>query len=161
MDGFNSVIESLNKDQEVVITVKDKVRVIYPPYMLTGNGKYSRRLGMCSMDIIGVCEELNRSEYAVFRFFRDCIVEQTILKEGNPNVVKPASWVSYTAYISKGIEKNYKHMEYLGVLKRVHRGKYMVNPYLIIPNSTKGLKLATEAWSELDGMIVSRKVEDV
>jgi len=43
--------------------------------------------------------------------------------------------------------KNYKHMEYLQIIKRIKRGIYMLNPKLFIP--PRGFSEAVVKWNSL------------
>ena len=154
---IEQVLDSLQRDKEVTIKAVDKQKVVYPPYMVVGNGRHSKRYGVKSMDIIDVCAQLNTSENKVLKFFRDCFTDNTINNEEYPNIVVPSSWKEYDTYIKKSLEKNYTHMEYLGVLKRVKRGIYMINPYLFMPRRDALVKSQIK-WEEIGGMIPT--VED-
>lgn len=145
------VLETLQDSKEITIKAVDKQTVVYPPYMIVGNGRYSKRHGVKSMDIVDVCAQLNTAENSVLKFFKDCFVDNTINKEEYPNIVVPAGWDSFDNYLKKSLEKNYAHMEYVGVLKRVKRGVYMLNPYLFMPRKD-ALVQSQGRWIDIGGM---------
>ena len=115
----------------IEITTKKKYKEPLPPFSMVGNGM-SNRYGI-SLDIIEVCLELNQSELKLLQFFRDCYASNIMKKEGNPNLVVPLRWEKFTAYLKKALEKQYSHLEYLGVIVRIKRGTYLVNPTLFVP----------------------------
>lgn len=145
------VLETLQDDKEITIKAVSKQTVVYPPYMIVGNGRYSKRHGVKSMDIVDVCAQLNTAESAVLKFFKDCFVDNTINKEEYPNIIVPTGWDSYTSYLKKSLEKNYAHMEYVGVIKRERRGVYMLNPYLFMPRKD-ALVPSQSRWADIGGV---------
>ena len=98
---------------------------------MVGNG-LRNRYGE-SLDIIEVCLQLNQSELRLLQFFRDCYASNIMKKETNPNLVIPLRWEKFTAYLKKALEKQYAHLEYLGVIVRIKRGTYLINPTLFVP----------------------------
>jgi hypothetical protein len=118
--------------QTVEVTTKTKKREPYPGFTIFGNGKTTRH-GGTSMDILDICKELNLAEMNLMQFFRDYIEQNKARKEKNVNLLKPTSSDEWTSYLKVALKKNYPHMECLGIIKRVKRGTYMINPHLFIP----------------------------
>lgn len=134
------------KDGELLEVSKKKVqREPMPPWNMVGNGM-SNRVGV-SMDFIDICAELNQAELKLFKFFRDMYNNNVRYKENETNVVVPSRSEWYTPYLAKALEKNYKHMEYVGIITRVKRGVYLINPNLLIPISGYGRAMAL--WNKL------------
>ena len=134
------------KDGELLEVSKKKVlREPMPPWNMVGNGM-SNRVGV-SMDFIDICAELNQAELKLFKFFRDMYNNNVRYKENETNVVVPSKSEWYTPYLAKALEKNYKHMEYVGIITRVKRGVYLINPNLLIPTSGYGGAMAL--WNKL------------
>lgn len=99
------------------------------------------------MDFIDICAELNQAELKLFKFFRDMYNNNVRHKEKETNIVVPAKSEWYTPYLAKALEKNYKHMEYIGIIVRVKRGVYLINPNLLLPVS--GYVSASALWNRL------------
>ena len=134
------------KDGELLEVSKKKVqREPMPPWNMVGNGM-SNRVGV-SMDFIDICAELNQAELKLFKFFRDMYNNNVRYKENETNIVVPSRSEWYTPYLAKALEKNYKHMEYVGIITRVKRGVYLINPNLLIPISGYGVAMAL--WNKL------------
>jgi hypothetical protein len=121
-----------DEGQTVEVTRKSKNKEPYPGYTIFGNGKETR-LGGKSMDILDVCKQLNKSEMNLMQFFRDALERNKAVGEKNVNLVTPARTDEWTDYLKIGLKKNYSHMECLGIIKRVKRGTYMLNPILFVP----------------------------
>ena len=143
-------------DEVIEITRKKKVRESYPGFTIFGNGKETRNGGK-SMDIIEVFKQLNTGEMCLLQFFRDEIEVSKILGEDNPNKVVPARSEKITPYLKIALKKNFPHMECLGIIKRIKRGTYMLNPSLFIPPKEPG-KLRT-VWDNIDSKCVSQDKE--
>lgn len=133
-------------DGELIeISRKKVVKEPMPPWNMVGNGM-SNRVGV-SMDFIDICAELNQAELRLFKFFRDMYNSNVRNREVETNIVIPSKDSNYTSYLVKALEKNYKHMEYVGIITRVKRGKYLINPNLLLPVS--GYAMANKLWNEL------------
>lgn len=133
-------------DGELIeISRKKVVKEPMPPWNMVGNGM-SNRVGV-SMDFIDICAELNQAELRLFKFFRDMYNSNVRNREIETNIVVPSKDTNYTPYLAKALEKNYKHMEYVGIITRVKRGKYLINPNLLLPVS--GYAAANKLWNEL------------
>lgn len=116
------------------VSRKRIVKEPMPPWNMVGNGM-ENRVGV-SMDFIDICAELNQAELKLFKFFRDMYNNNVRHKEKETNIVVPAKSEWYTPYLAKALEKNYKHMEYIGIIVRVKRGVYLINPNLLLPVSS-------------------------
>ena len=127
------------------VSRKKIVKEPMPPWNMVGNGM-ENRVGI-SMDFIDICAELNQAELKLFKFFRDMYNNNVRHKEKETNIVVPAKSEWYTPYLSKALEKNYKHMEYIGIIVRVKRGVYLINPNLLLPVS--GYASASALWNKL------------
>ena len=115
----------------IEVTSRKRYKEPLPPFSMVGNG-LSNRYGT-SLDIIEVCLQLNQSELRLLQFFRDCYADSIMRGDVNPNLVIPTRYEKFDKYLSKALEKNYNHLEYLGVIVRVKRGSYLVNPTLFVP----------------------------
>ena len=51
--------------------------------------------------------------------------------EVNSNTIRFTDYRLWTKYLADALMKNYKHLEELGILMRVSRGVYMINPHLV------------------------------
>lgn len=72
--------------------------------------------------------KLNSAEANIVKF----LLESYKLKEMVSGIViEPSKCSTYSKYIAKAFEKNYKHLRELQVLVRVQRGKYVVNPLVV------------------------------
>lgn len=116
-----------------------------PPWNMIGNG-LSNRTGT-SMDFIDICSELNQAELKLLKFLRNEYNSNIRNKVADTNIVVPAKSEDYSPYLSKAMEKNYKHMEYMGIVARVKRGTYLVNPNLFIPGN--GYGSVSKLWDQL------------
>lgn len=115
----------------IEVTSRKKHKEPLPPFSMVGNGM-SNRYGT-SLDIIEICLQLNQSELRLLQFFRDCYASSIMKKDSNPNLVIPTRYEKFDKYLSKALEKNYNHLEYLGVIVRIKRGSYLINPTLFVP----------------------------
>lgn len=131
----------IDKDEDIVITRIKKSKV--PPYFILGNGMKSKYHNEDNViDALEIFKQMGKPEMDLFIYFRNAIIEQQIeSKFGvytyDANVVHiPVSKNhGLSQALKKALSKFYTHLEELKVLKRIRRGKYMINPYLLIPNS--------------------------
>ena len=131
---------------EVVEVTRKKAKAEpLPPYNIVGNG-FSSRHGT-SLDLIDTCAKLNTAEINLLQFFRDEFTHNSIIKEELPNLIIPTHSENFTKYLSIALKKNYSHMEYQLVVRRVKRGTYMVNPDLLMPS--RNYLLAKAEWNNL------------
>jgi hypothetical protein len=140
--------------QTVEVTTKTRIKEPYPGFTIFGNGKTTRK-GGASMDILDICKELNLAEMNLMQFFRDYVEQNKMSREKNVNLVKPAASEAWTDYLKIALKKNYPHMECLGIIKRVKRGTYMMNPNLFIP--TYSVELHNKEWSKLEDNCLEKK----
>lgn len=103
-----------------------------PPYNMVGNGLANRHGE--SVDILEICLALNTAEMRVLQFFRTQFTMNMIHKVDNPNVVTPTDSDSFDKYLKTALMKNYMHLEYVGALRRVQRGTYILNPKVFVPS---------------------------
>ena len=143
--GIN--IGSPAQGTEIVITTKKAKREPYPGYTIFGNGKTTRN-GGTSMDILDVCKQLNTAEMNLMQFFRDVLERNKYNKEKNPNLVKPANEDAWSDYLKIALKKNFSHMECVGIIRRVKRGTYMINPALFIPPYS--MESIADEWDKLE-----------
>ena len=130
----------------IEITRKKKQKEPFPGYTIFGNGKTTRNGGE-SMDILDICQQLNTGEMKLMQFFRDEIELGKALSEDNPNKVVPTRCTNWNNYLKIALKKNFAHMECLGVLKRMKRGTYMLNPKLFIP--PKSIRELDTIWDSI------------
>lgn len=116
-----------------------------PSFTMMGNGASGPH--GTSTDIIAVCSELNRGEHRVLQFFRDQYSANCKLDELNPHVVTPTKCDEFTRRIEIDLQKNYIHMNYMQILRRIKKGTYMINPTLII--SAKNYLRILDMWNSL------------
>lgn len=131
MEDEMIMVSAPDKGEVVEITRKKKEKEGMPPFNIVDNG-FSNRHG-ASLDILEVCLQLNIAEQKLLQFFRDCFTKNVFMKDEMPNVIEPLKWQEFDKYLAAALMKNFVHMEYLGVLKRVKRGLYMINPDMLIP----------------------------
>lgn len=145
---LTDTIADMDSDSTYVITrtkrEKDKISA---PFTLMGNGLTSKSSGRTSIDVLAVCEEMNKVELALFKYFRNASIANSIRGEHIPNIVKTIGDEDMTPYLKTGIMKTYLHLEELKVVKRMKRGTYLLNPYLVIPS--KNSHKAFELWDDL------------
>lgn len=140
-------VDPPSSPNEIVEVIRKKrYKETFPPYSIVGNGKTSRTRGK-SMDIVDVCSQFNIAENRLLQFFRDRILDNNVNKELNPNVVIPTNHKDFDQYLKTALKKNFPHMEYMEVIRRVKRGTYMVNPALFIP--TEGYTAIKAQWDSL------------
>ena len=75
--------------------------------------------------LLDLMKELSTSEIALV---------STSIKyayEVNNNTIRFTDYRLWTKYLADALMKNYKHLEELGILMRISRGVYMINPYLV------------------------------
>lgn len=132
-------------DEVIEIVRKKKYNEPLPPYNIVGNGLTNRH--GTSVDILEICLQLNMAEMKLLQFLRTAFTVNSINKEEIPNVVLPSSWDEFDKYLSTALMKNYTHLEYLQVIKRIRRGVYMVNPRILMP-SKEYLRIET-MWDNL------------
>ena len=143
-------IDDFAIDERVVITKEKTTKEKMPPYNLVGNG-LSNRHGT-SLDLIDVCVQLNISELRLLQYLRDEFNRNCINKEVCPNIIVPTKGDEWDAYLKVSLKKNYKHMEYLKLILRLSRGKYMLNPYLFMYST--GYSNTVQMWNDkLDSII--------
>ena len=102
-----------------------------PPFSLIGNGM-SNKNGS-SVDILEICINLNTAEMRLLQFFRDVFCLGVMNQEVNPNKVEPTKWPEFDKYLATALKKNYIHMAELGILVRLKRSVYLLNPSMFIP----------------------------
>lgn len=137
----------IGSNEIIVITKEKRTRENFPGFTIYGNGK-ATRYGGKSMDILDVCEKLNRAEMNLMKMFRDQVEVNKMNDEKNYNLVVPNKIAEWSNYYKVALKKNYPHMECLGVIRRVKRGTYMLNPYLFIPKNR--LEYHRTVWEDLD-----------
>ena len=135
------------KDGELIeISRKsDKGKEPTPPWNMIGNGM-SNRTGT-SVDFIDICAELNQAELKLLKLLRDEYNNNIRNKVLDTNIIVPSKSEGYSPYISKALEKNYKHLAYMEILVRVKRGTYLINPNLFIPGN--GYGMVNKQWEQL------------
>ena len=144
---FDSILPlTPNNDEVIEITRKKVNKEPNPGYTIWGNGKTTR--GGTSMDLLEIIKNLGKPEITLMQFMRDEMEIQQTNKSTTPNVIIPARSVNYTDYIKTIIKKHYTHMECLGIMKRVRRGEYMLNPRLYIPYKYK--ESMFDMWDSLE-----------
>lgn len=137
---------SIGKGELLEVTKKAaKSKEPTPPWNMVGNGM-SNRTGT-SVDFIDICTELNQAELRLLKFFRDVYNNNIRNREINTNYVVPSKEDGFSPYLSKALEKNYKHMAFMGIIVRVKRGTYLVNPNLFIPGAN--YSSVSSQWNEL------------
>ena len=140
-------LPSIEIDEVVEVTRKKRIREPFPGFTIFGNGKETKHGGK-SMDILDVCKQLNTAEMNLLQTMRDAIEKAKANSEKNVNVVTPAKLEDWTTYLGTALKKNYPHMNCLGIIRRVRRGTYMINPLLFIP--PKDMKFHLEVWDNLE-----------
>ena len=141
-------LSSMDDDSTYIIhKTKNKKEPMPASFTLMGNGRANRNTGIASLDVIAVMSELSKGEIAVFARFRDSIIMNCIAGNLNPNIVQIKDLDAWTAYEKMALSKNYAHLEYVGVMKRIARGVYMINPLLVIP--PKNTLTIIEDWERL------------
>ena len=138
-------IDNFDTEERVVITKEKLVKEKLPPYNLVGNGLANRH--GTSLDLIDVCVQLNLSELRLLQYLRNMFNNNCIHKEVTPNIIEPTKGDDWNDYLKVALKKNYKHMEYLKLITRISRGKYMLNPYLFM--YSKGYNKTATIWNEL------------
>lgn len=135
------------KEGELVEIVRKSTKIVNltPPWNMVGNG-LSNRTGT-SVDFIDICAELNQAELKLLKFFRDEYNSNIRNKVVNTNIIVPAKSENYSQYLSKALEKMYRHMEYMEIIVRVKRGTYLINPNLFIPSNN--YHMVNALWEEL------------
>lgn len=142
---IDSAAVTPESDEVIEIVRKKKYNEPLPPYNIVGNGLTNRH--GTSVDILEICLQLNMAEMKLLQFLRTAFTINSINKEEIPNVVLPSSWDEFDKYLSTALMKNYTHLEYLQVIKRIRRGVYMVNPRILMP-SKEYLRIET-MWDNL------------
>lgn len=71
--------------------------------------------------------------------------------EVNSNTIRFTDYRLWTKYLADALMKNYKHLEELEILKRISRGVYMINPYLVTVN-TGNREEDTLKWNNQKGL---------
>ena len=120
------------KGETIEVTHRNKFPEPLLPYNIMGNG-FTNRHGT-SMDAIDICAQLNTSEIKLLQFLRDQFTLNSIRKEELPSVVRPTRCEGFTDYLKTALRKNYAHLEYVGVLRRLKRGEYIINPGMLMPS---------------------------
>lgn len=117
----------------LVIEHKEVKKEPLPPFTIVGNG-FTNRHGTTSLDMLEVCLQMNQSEMKLFQFFRNVFTQNTIDGSSTPSIVEPLKYKEFDKYLATALMKNYKHMEYLQVLRRIKKGLYIINPKILIPS---------------------------
>lgn len=120
------------KGETIEIVRKSESKEPLPPYNIVGNGFTSRN--GTSVDLLEVCLQMNLSEMRLLQFFRTQFTAKIINKEVDPNVIEPTRCGTFDKYLATALMKNYTHLEYLQVIRRVKRGVYILNPKIFIPS---------------------------
>ena len=141
----NTYINPPEDNEEIVITKQKKIKEHLPPYNLVGNGLTNKH--GTSLDIIDVCARLSHSEIKLLQFFRNEFNYGCIRKEKNPNLITPTKCDDWDDYLKVVLKKMYLHLEHVGLLIRVKRGTYLLNPYLFMFST--GYKQIQEQWDTL------------
>ena len=92
-------------------------------------------------------KELNKAEYALLQFMFKAIQDNVRYKEKNTHIVSPTRCEEWTEYLQIALKKNYPHMNCLGIVQRVKRGTYMLNPSLFIP--AKDMEWYKKEWDNI------------
>ena len=146
---YGSIIQlpSIAIDEIVEVTRKKRIREPFPGFTVVGNGKETRHGGK-SMDLLDICKQLNTAEMNLLQTMRDAIDKAKMNGEKNVNIVVPSHIDDWSKYLSTALKKNYPHMNCLGIIRRVKRGTYMINPLLFIP--TKEMQFHRDEWDKLE-----------
>ena len=79
-----------------------------------------------------VCMQLNKAEMILLKYLSSVMVD---------NEVEPVGTEGWNHYLKISLMKYYKHLCSIGVMKRIYRGRYMLNPYLmVVDNGAVGLQ---------------------
>jgi len=127
------------------VTKKIKNKDPLPPYNIVGNGLTGKH--GTSVDLLEVCLQLNIAEMKLLQFFRTQFTARLIAHVDMPSVVVPTVIGSFDKYLATALMKNYKHMEYLQILRRIKRGEYILNPKIFMP--PRGYTEAVAKWDSI------------
>ena len=119
--------------ESVTIERKEVKKDPLPPFTIVGNG-FTNRQGVNSLDVLEVCLQMNQAEMKPFQFLRNMFTVNTIEGSTTPSVVEPSRHEEFDKYLSTALMKNYRHLEYLQVVRRIKRGVYIVNPKVLVPS---------------------------
>ena len=129
----------------IEVTRRKKESEPLPPYSIVGNG-FTNRHGT-SVDVLEICLQLNMAEMKLMQFFRNAFTMNSINRDEAPNIIEPLKWEEFDKYLATALMKNFKHMEYLQVIRRIKRGIYILNPKVFIPS--RGYLLMNSKWEQI------------
>lgn len=141
-----SYVSAPDSGEVLEITRKNAYKEPLPPYNIVGNG-FTNRNGT-SVDVLEVCLQLNLSEMRLLQFFRTAFTTKMINRIEEPNVIVPKYTANFDQYLQTALMKNYKHLEYLQVMRRMKRGVYILNPRMFIPS--RGYTAMIVAWDRIE-----------
>ena len=99
-------------------------------------------------DWITTVGSFNKAESHIIKLIKDVLLVNSPLSTVEDYITIPSNIVEWDSYCRKALMKNYAHLECLGVMRRVKRGTYMMNPYLLVPS--KNAEVIYDAWDSME-----------
>jgi hypothetical protein len=129
--GRNVYLGNVGKDESVSISIGKK-RTSKPSFMMVGNGNYETKNNGQSMDYTKELLNMSKPEAAMFLL----LMENRL----TPDIRKPRSRSNYTFIDNKALDGKarrqivaaYKILRAKDLVVRVQRGRYLINPRLVI-----------------------------
>ena len=137
---------ALKSGEQLVATYYKRKRGSTPPYIIVGNGYSTKAFPPeVVMDAFEVFSELSTAQQKLFIWLKDILVSQNLnnhyakRRVENPNLVRLDRGKDNEDHLRiktmMGENRNGSVLKEKGVLEKVERGVYMLNPYLFIPSS--------------------------
>lgn len=150
-------IETLQKNEEIEVTINKRKKAKSPPYTTIGNGMTTKdfKSGLV-VDALRVFGALNPTQQIIVLHFRDALNTANMQAKQNkrpverPNEVILSSIDPQDQAIKKMLRDNSNSIKLVekGVIKKLKSNHYMVNPYMFIP--PENFDKIAETWHNLE-----------
>ena len=121
----------VKKGEELVLTSKPKSTQPKPPFLMVGSGHSTSTQGT-SIDLLLEISNMTSNEKLAFFLIKESILYDR--KTGQFNYQPTVSINHLTKSQKAKFSNGYRTLNSKGLVKRITRGKYMVNPRALIPS---------------------------
>lgn len=151
-------LQNLKNNEEIEATYRKKKKSQSPPYITVGNGVATKKFpSEVVMDAFEVFGNLTKTRQSLFKDFKDLWVRQAMDNHNNKRKVDNPNLIQLDCHKDNELHQSIKtrmmqnrngsELERSGVLKKIKKRQYMLNPYIFIPPGD--FKEVAEIWEEL------------
>ena len=134
---MTQILGDVQPNETLVVDIHRKYKCDLPSFGMLGNTE--RRMKVDSIDMHGILK--NASKGATWLFWE-------FIERRNPKTNK-VRYLPTTTGERRKLTKAFKELHNKEVLKRIHRGEYLINPKSYIPAPTENYEDVWKEWKKL------------